>query len=155
MPDGTRRCPACKTTKPLEEFVRNRAAKDGRGAYCRPCHRVKMKEISDRLYGGHAAYLVKLRYGITAEEKARLIAEQDGLCAICRERPAKHVDHDHASGAIRGILCFSCNRGLGKFRDDPHIIRRAIQYLGAGGCTRPQAAGEPPTAERTGNPAPG
>ncbi|MGH2812844.1 MAG: endonuclease VII domain-containing protein [Actinomycetota bacterium] len=54
---------------------------------------------------------------------------QQGLCALCRERPARHVDHLHETGTIRGVLCFSCNRGLGKFGDDPEVIRSAIAYL--------------------------
>ena len=60
-----------------------------------------------------------------------MIEVQGGLCLICREKPAKHVDHDHATGKVRGILCFSCNRGLGKFEDDPSLLERAITYLGS------------------------
>nr|WP_284290868.1 ubiquitin-like protein Pup [Angustibacter aerolatus] len=54
-----------------------------------------------------------------------------GTCPICRrslgERP--HVDHDHVSGAVRGLLCFTCNAGLGNFADDVARLRRAIEYV--------------------------
>ncbi|MGH9084278.1 MAG: endonuclease VII domain-containing protein [Acidimicrobiales bacterium] len=72
-------------------------------------------------------------YGISADDFDRLLDEQNGGCAICRARPDReasmHVDHDHESGAVRGLLCLSCNQGLGKFRDDPALLLRAIVYL--------------------------
>lgn len=64
----------------------------------------------------------------------QLLRLQDGRCAICRE-PAGELalaaDHDHASGAIRGLLCSRCNNGLGSFRDDPELLRTAVEYLNA------------------------
>jgi len=64
-----------------------------------------------------------------------LLAEQGGLCAICREAPAAHVDHDHATGRVRGLLCFNCNGALGQFRDRPDLMLRAYAYLTASGHT--------------------
>lgn len=58
-----------------------------------------------------------------------MLAEQGGRCAVCAERPAEHVDHDHVTGKVRGLLCFNCNGGLGQFRDDPQILELAIEYL--------------------------
>ena len=58
-----------------------------------------------------------------------MVAEQGGLCAICREAPAEHVDHDHATGRVRGMLCFNCNGALGQFRDRTDLMLRAIGYL--------------------------
>jgi hypothetical protein len=88
-----------------------------------------MKEIAQRLYGGHANFLMMKRYGISKAEFQAMVDAQGGLCAICRTRRAKHLDHDHSTQTTRAALCFPCNRGLGKFRDDPEIIRRAIAYL--------------------------
>lgn len=124
-----KRCPMCGHIKKAEEFPRNRSSWDGLAAYCKPCHNLKMKKIAERLYGGHANFLMMKRYGITIDQKQEMIEAQNGLCLICQERPAKHVDHCHSSGQIRGILCFTCNRGLGKFEDDPELLEMAIEYL--------------------------
>lgn len=66
---------------------------------------------------------------MTPEAFDALLAEQGFLCPICLKRPAVHVDHDHATGTVRGILCELCNGGLGQFRDDPRTIESAIAYL--------------------------
>ena len=72
---------------------------------------------------------LKTRYGIDIWQRERMYDNQKGLCAICRIGPAEHVDHDHDSGAVRALLCFSCNIALGKLRDDPAIVDRAAAYL--------------------------
>jgi hypothetical protein len=80
-------------------------------------------------------YQLKTKYGITEAEFDALLAEQGGGCAICgtttpRGRGQRfHVDHCHETGKVRGILCSECNTGLGKFRDDPDLLRRALAYL--------------------------
>jgi Recombination endonuclease VII len=61
-----------------------------------------------------------------------MLAAQSGLCAICREAPAEHVDHDHATNRVRGLLCFNCNGALGQFRDRTDLMLRAVAYLGHG-----------------------
>lgn len=132
----TKRCPMCRHHKPMDDFPRNRATKDGRATYCKPCHNQRMKEISDRLYGGHANYLRRKRYGIDASELADKVIAQGGTCAICQTRAAVHVDHNHHTGQIRQILCFACNRGLGKVNDNPDVLRAMIDYL------RKHASGE-------------
>ena len=69
------------------------------------------------------------RKGISTEEYERRFAEQGGLCAICRKghRADRRfdIDHDHATGAIRGLLCQGCNMRLGRFRDDTAALRAA------------------------------
>jgi len=66
---------------------------------------------------------------MTGDDERRLIAEQVGICPICLKPKPEHVDHDHATGAVRGVLCFTCNAALGQLRDDPAILRRAFRYL--------------------------
>ena len=71
-------------------------------------------------------------FGISADDFDARLEAQGGGCAICGERPARvaslHLDHCHATGAVRGILCLSCNQGLGKFRDDPELLDAAARY---------------------------
>ena len=74
------------------------------------------------------------RYGMTLECFDRLFAEQGNACAICRsteKRTRWVVDHDHQTGAVRGILCSLCNTGLGQFADDCGRLKAAILYLEA------------------------
>ena len=80
---------------------------------------------------------LKYRYGITLEQRDKMLDEQGGLCAICSEElsvkvKAKNkacVDHCHESNTIRGILCYQCNVGLGSFKDNIELFERAIKYL--------------------------
>jgi len=75
------------------------------------------------------------RYGITRDDYNRMLEEQGDSCAICktmevgRNHTHFHVDHDHKTGKIRGLLCDLCNRGLGYFKDDPFLLGKAIKYL--------------------------
>lgn len=73
------------------------------------------------------------RYGLTVDGLAALIASQDGKCAICSEpfssRQHTHVDHDHRTGHVRGVLCQLCNLLIGHAKEDPRTLRRAIAYL--------------------------
>jgi hypothetical protein len=65
---------------------------------------------------------------------------QQGCCAICQESGRQLVvDHDHATGQVRALLCPACNHGLGRFRDDPARLQRAIAYL----TGQPLASGDP------------
>jgi hypothetical protein len=78
--------------------------------------------------------MLKRTYGITVEQYDALVAAQDGHCAICDgtdpgSKGVWYVDHCHKSNAVRGLLCSPCNTGLGHFRDDTHLLARAIEYL--------------------------
>ncbi len=126
---GEKRCPECQQVKPLSEFVRNRSTKSGVGGYCRPCQNVVGKRNTERLHGSTRTYHLKRRYGLTATEVQELIEEQRGVCWICRTRPAEHVDHDHETGMVRAILCFTCNVGLANFGEDIERMKAAIIYL--------------------------
>lgn len=134
VPFGSKWCPECGAVKPLAQFPRNRSQSSGYGSYCKPCHNA-IGRANREAHGGPRNYHLRRRYGITAEHADALLAEQGGLCAICREAPAAHVDHDHATGRVRGLLCFNCNGALGQFRDRPDLMLRAYAYLTASGHT--------------------
>ncbi|MDP5183311.1 endonuclease VII domain-containing protein [Blastococcus sp. BMG 814] len=128
VPEGAKWCPDCEVVKPVDDFVRNAGQPSGRAPYCKPCHNARGKRSMEKL-GGSRTYHLKRRYGITAAEADAMLEEQNGVCAICRTAPAQHVDHDHATGAVRALLCFNCNGGLGQFRDDPWLLRMAAFYV--------------------------
>jgi hypothetical protein len=79
----------------------------------------------------------KKRYGISEQEKKKMVKERGSKCDICGTQGFKMnpltgklvVDHCHSSGTVRGILCHNCNRALGLFKDDPEILEKAIHYL--------------------------
>jgi hypothetical protein len=76
---------------------------------------------------------LRRKYGITIEDYDRMFDAQHGVCAICNEpRPDErtlHVDHDHETGAVRGLLCFRCNNALGDLREDVDLFQAAADYL--------------------------
>jgi hypothetical protein len=74
---------------------------------------------------------LRRNYGISLAEFEAILAHQDHACAICRERftNTPHVDHDHDTRVVRGLLCSHCNHGLGCFGDDIEIMESAIDYL--------------------------
>lgn len=86
------------------------------------------------------AWQLKRKYNISPDDVFRLYKKQDGRCAICKIRGDVRelgfvkkkplcVDHDHDTGAVRGLLCGPCNLGIGKLADDPVIIANAVKYL--------------------------
>ena len=86
------------------------------------------RAIADRRYH------LKRKYGISPEEYDVLLDRQGGGCAICGRPPTPgislHVDHDHLTGCIRGLLCFQCNNALGDFEDSHERLQLALHYLG-------------------------
>jgi len=80
-------------------------------------------------------YLLKRDYGISQAQFDEMLESQNGKCAICKADPPTghkkrlNVDHCHQTGAVRGLLCDACNRGIGLFKDDPERLNKAISYL--------------------------
>lgn len=76
---------------------------------------------------------LKRKYGITLEDYDGMLVAQGGRCAICGEPEpdgrSLHVDHDHDTGAVRGLLCFTCNAGIGMFDHDLRLLDAAADYL--------------------------
>jgi len=74
---------------------------------------------------------LRRNYGISEKEYDDLLQQQDNLCAICRTKSSKnlHVDHDHDTGKVRGLLCSNCNTSLGLLRENPALFLSAVEYL--------------------------
>ncbi|MGI8809928.1 MAG: endonuclease VII domain-containing protein [Acidimicrobiales bacterium] len=85
------------------------------------------KRLADR-----KSYL-KRKYGMTIEQYDAMLDAQGGGCCICgrppREDISLHVDHDHSTGKVRGILCFCCNNALADFGEDPELLKKAASYV--------------------------
>lgn len=125
-----RTCSSCGVKKTADHYQLEKDKKALGGvamrSVCRPCMKV-VKWKQD----------IKRRYGLTYEGYLRLLAKQEEKCAICRESHNNtsanthhfFVDHDHVTGEVRGLLCATCNVGVGMFRDNPEVLKRAIQYL--------------------------
>lgn len=99
------------------------------GPRCASCHRdVK----AARKAASHELYVLKT-YGLKAGEYQTLYEAQNSACYICCRATGKTkklaVDHDHATGYVRGLLCGPCNKILGHFRDDPEVAERVFWYL--------------------------
>ena len=72
----------------------------------------------------------KYKYGITSDQYNEMVKNQNNKCAICGiETITPHIDHDHITGRVRGLLCFYCNAGIGYLKEDPIILTNAIKYL--------------------------
>jgi hypothetical protein len=129
VPAGTKYCPRCEQTLPLDAFARNRASADGATWYCKPCHNAVSKANRERKHGSTREYHLRRRYGIGQAEVDAMLEAQGGLCAACRQDEPKHVDHDHLTGEVRGMLCFLCNQALGNVRDDIGRLQGLVRYL--------------------------
>lgn len=79
--------------------------------------------------------MLKTKYGLTEATFDEMLERQGGGCGICGTQEPQgrgqrlHVDHDHKTGQVRGLLCTSCNNGLGRFHDDVDLLRAAVAYL--------------------------
>lgn len=120
-------CGRCQEVLPIEKFTKPWLH------YCRPCAAAKTREDyaqnggSDRVY----AQCLRRNYGMTLEEYNERRSAQNGRCAICGDKPSErlNVDHNHATGAIRDLLCRACNHALGNAREDPARLKAMIAYL--------------------------
>lgn len=110
------------------------------GAIVRFCS--KKCQVRHRAESGRARdYHLRRVHGITHADYERLLAEQGGGCALCgvkpegltagRYRKHLHVDHDHTTNAVRGLLCPDHNLLLGRFGDSVEMFRKVIEYLEA------------------------
>lgn len=106
--------------------------------YIRHREQIKQKQRNyyasnkERIKPRHVWHSVKNKYGLSQDQYNELLIEQNGRCAICKRLPTikrLSVDHDHITHKIRGLLCDSCNRGIGLLQDSRLICFTASEYL--------------------------
>lgn len=135
----TKVCTRCSTPKPLDYFHKSRQHKTGLHPWCRDCRRVSTRERwlrdPELMRKLHRERQVKHRYGITQDEYLRLFEKQQGRCAICGGTEPRCngarlcVDHDHATGKVRGLLCTPCNLAAGYLADSAERAELLAAYL--------------------------
>lgn len=136
-PTTVRKCSTCGSVKDLGLFHKNKADKKfGRETRCKECsikrlHAFSKSYTKEERRDISYKHRLKNEYGLTVEQYEAMARKQKGVCKIC-EKPASdrlHVDHNHLTNEVRGLLCGNCNRGLGLFKENPEIINSAISYL--------------------------
>jgi hypothetical protein len=130
-------CKRCGIEKPLTEYYKTTDRKAGHKTICKTC--IKADPLTEgrkekmRAYGRD--YHLKVNYQMTREEHNALLITQNHKCAICGidEKEATkqklYVDHCHATGKVRELLCHGCNAGLGLMKESIQTLTKAIAYL--------------------------
>jgi Recombination endonuclease VII len=136
---ATKVCPKCHKEKPRTAFyVRNRVT--GKlHSKCKECTDAASREYAaahpDKVKLYDRTKSLRRRYGMEPADFEQRLKEQNGRCALCRGKESYgrsghlHVDHDHETGRIRGLLCYRCNSALAQFGDNAEGIQKAIAYL--------------------------
>lgn len=117
--DTHQECRRCLRIRPLEKFGPKPAALSGRQSVCNSC------------------FNLKYQYGLTFTDYLEIYNRQDSGCGICKEKHTinddtdltLHVDHNHITGRVRGLLCLPCNSSLGMFKESEELITSAVRYL--------------------------
>lgn len=145
--DGRRgECKECSLAARQRWYQANR---DRSMAYVREWQRANPDRVKAWRRKNRQRRLEKLReihlrnkFGLTPEEYDDILEAQGGVCALCAYPPTPgislHVDHDHGTGEILGLLCVRCNNALGLFREDPDLLKRAARYVTADAKHRSQ-----------------
>lgn len=138
-------CSKCKFLTPIDDFYRQNDRKSGRRSACKECCDKQRKGNLDkyRKYAREWArqnpdkiknYKLIKEFGITLEQYNNMFREQQGCCVVCGKHQSElklslAVDHNHASGNIRQLLCNHCNLILGLVRDSVPLLKEFIKYV--------------------------
>lgn len=139
MQSDTKICTSCAQKKFNFDFKKEKRSPTGYASLCKECHSKKQglryKENKPEYVAKERRIKTLAAYGLTLEDYDRMLKEQEYKCCVCgiEEKYATkqrfHVDHDHETGKVRGLLCGHCNKGLGLFRDSSSFLKNAAKYL--------------------------
>lgn len=142
-------CTKCKCLKDFNDFptarskgkVYENGPRKGKSSHCNACASARAREwalknkdkVDAKARSGH----LRRKFGLTVEQYNEMLSEQGGVCGICKctllsprvKQKNFCVDHNHSTGAVRGILCDACNLILGNANDDVELLSKCIHYL--------------------------
>lgn len=141
--ERVRTCTQCNKIQDIECFgvYKNKRGEVYRRRSCNSCRRIGAKQryadypyVQEAMKETALEHHFEIKYGITKETRDAMTANQNFSCAICGKHQSEltktlGVDHCHTSGQVRGMLCWNCNTGIGKFRDNPDLLIKAAEYL--------------------------
>jgi hypothetical protein len=129
-------CPGCKLWLEISAFSQDKNSKYNKQTRCRACQKRERAEFltPEKRRDQH----LRLKYGITSAQYEHMLNQQHGVCAVCK-MPETHrsskgtitplaIDHDHETGDIRALLCFSCNVAFGQLKEDTDRIQKLKDY---------------------------
>lgn len=142
--NNKKHCKECNQWLALDKFGKaSRKCGCRLSSYCKECRRKKEKIVRetypDRCAKAVRKYMLKKKYGLSLEAFEKLLEKQNGKCAICNMTTAEScyenlcIDHDHKTGKVRGLLCPSCNVGIGNLKHSVALFNKAISYIKKGG----------------------
>jgi len=137
-----KQCQKCKIVHPAKSFARNTRNKDNLSAWCKQCRAEYAKLYrainKEKIKNKQRDIRYKESYGISLEDYNKMLEKQGNKCACCGSTKASKsihkwanfcVDHCHLTGEVRGLLCNSCNIGIGKLGDNLDGVLNAVSYL--------------------------
>ena len=128
-------CSLCEQFLDRSNFYKDSSRKDGVTAYCKICKRSansKWREANpNKVKQNNTWNRRQNTYGVDKDIFEKMLYDQNFQCKICfiNIDNSAHVDHDHETGRVRGVLCRRCNVGLGFFKDSIKNLKSAIEYL--------------------------
>jgi hypothetical protein len=132
----TKKCSKCNDEKELSEFNKSKNGKFQKRADCKICQRKAAIARNKITYDSKVKWkrTIKDNFNLTVDDYNLMFENQKGCCLICKKHQTDFkkrlaIDHCHHSGKIRGLLCSSCNTGLGLFKDNIESLHSAIEYL--------------------------
>jgi hypothetical protein len=126
-------CSKCNLEKETIEFAKSGRREGLFASLCKPCSSKKSSEWNkknpEKRRAASRRNKLKTQYGLTVEQFESMILSQNSRCLICDAARKLVVDHCHKTGKIRGLLCNSCNRGIGYLQDNWVLLNKASNYV--------------------------